>query len=76
MGAFFEFQGSYLFRVTVIDKMKYRNNTSSLYVIQPSKDRAIEYVKSSLRSNCEIKSIMNLGYELGGCMFKGGKEKK
>jgi len=75
MGAFFEFEGSMLFRVTVIDKNTYRHNTSCLYVIQPSKEDAEKYVKESVKQNIEIKSIIYLGHELSGCMFKGGHNK-
>jgi hypothetical protein len=45
----------------------------SLYVIAQTKTEALQYVARTKNDNFEISNICYLGYELSGCMFKGGK---
>ena len=62
-----------LFRVSLKSTNKWDNKIRNLYVIQPDKKSAIEYVVQNKKSGFEISKICYLGYGLSGYMFKGGK---
>ena len=63
-----------LFKVVLKSKNKWDNKSRNLYVIQPTKSNAIEYVNSVKDEDFEIHKVYYLGYELSARMYKGGKK--
>lgn len=64
-----------LFKLTIKSVNKWEKS-HTMYVIKRNKNEAKEYVNSNLKEKFFVNKIYELGFELSGVMFKGGKKKK
>jgi len=65
-----------LFRIALKSIHKWDTKIHNFYVIQDTKEKALEYVSTHKKDGYEVSKIWYLGYALGNCMFKGGEEIK
>jgi hypothetical protein len=64
-----------LYRISLKSIDKWDKRIHNLYVIESSKENAIDYVNKNKKDKFEIYKVYYLGYELSSYMFAGGKEK-
>jgi len=65
-----------LFRVSLKSVNSWDKKIRNLYIIEESKEKAIDYVNQYKKGNFTIYRVYYLGYEAGSRMFFGGKDKK
>lgn len=63
--------GGYLWRVSINRTCPFSKDMGPVYCVAESKDNAVEYVQSYLRSGYEVGRVARLAAALGQRMFHG-----
>ena len=67
----------YLYRVSLNFSWDYQGSEKGkapIYVVMPSKNEAIDYVKENLKNGISIKRVSCLGVKVAECCFSGSEK--